>query len=149
MAPKHTHSKHSSSKNERTNPAGKNVKQGVGEKPLPYALVRAAAEELCALIETGDADDWVLDLAWIGLERPNPEPREDGKERLVVWMSRDESAALRALIDGDETSVQLTERAGRKIADALGGSKRTVERSEGRRGRTDVAPQRRFEITGA
>lgn len=89
------------------------------EKALPYSLVRAAAEELCVLVETGEADDWVLDLAWLGLERPNPEPREDGEERLTVWMSREESTALREFIDGEPVAQEVAERAAKKLTQAL------------------------------
>jgi hypothetical protein len=107
------------------------------DKALPYSLVRAAALELCALVETGEADDWVLDLAWLGLERPNPEPREGGAERLTVWMSLEESTALREFIDGEPIALELAERAARKVSRALG------ETTSGRTERRDDHVHRR------
>jgi hypothetical protein len=92
------------------------------DKALPYSLVRAAALELCVLVDTGEADDWVLDLAWLGLERPNPEPREGGAERLTVWLSLEESTALREFIDGEPVALELAERAAKKVTRALGES---------------------------
>lgn len=109
----------------------------IAEKALPYSLVRAAAEELCVLVETGEADDWVLDLAWLGLERPNPEPREDGEERLTVWMSREESTALREFIDGEPVLQEVAERAAKKVTQALG------ERSPRREGHNQKARSRK------
>jgi hypothetical protein len=95
------------------------------EKTLPYSLVKNAAAELCAMLDGAETNEWLLDLAWLGLERPNPEPHDSLRERVTVWLRQDESLALKQLIDGEDVSDSVINSAEKRLADAVRGVSRT------------------------
>lgn len=81
------------------------------ERDLPYALAKAAITELIRLIEDADTtDESLLDLAWLGLERPNPDPRS-ASTHIVVMLTKTQSEALRGLIDGDAVDARTIDAA--------------------------------------
>jgi hypothetical protein len=81
------------------------------ERDLPYAVAKSALGELVRLLEDADnVDESLLDLAWLGLERPNPEPRNTSTH-VVVMLTKTQSEALRALIDGRDVNARTIDRA--------------------------------------
>lgn len=81
------------------------------ERDLPYAIAKSAIPELISLLQDRDnLDEFQLDLAWLGLERPNPEPRRS-ETHIVVWVTKTQSEALRALIDGHEVNTRACDAA--------------------------------------
>ena len=89
------------------------------ERDLPYAIAKSALPELINLLQDRDnLDEFQLDLAWLGLERPNPEPRSF-ETHIVVWITKTQSEALRALIDGHAVNVRACDAALAKLQNLL------------------------------
>jgi hypothetical protein len=77
------------------------------------------------MLDGADTSEWLLDLAWLGLERPNPEPHDSLRERVTVWLRQDESSALKQLIDGEDVSDAVIHSAEKRLVEAVKGNGRS------------------------
>jgi hypothetical protein len=85
------------------------------EKDLPYSVDRAGILEVLRMVDgEAELDEYMLDSAWLGLERPSPEVR-DARRQVLVWMTKTQSEALRGLIDGDDVKITSVNGAAGKL----------------------------------